>query len=442
VPREAAVVQRLFRDYVAGKSQQQLQRELNRQGIPTTRGSTWHQGTIAKILADPFYVGLLDAAADPVVSGRHDPIVDDELWQAAAAVRAAGRKNHRAGGRPAARPFLFTHGHLRCGRCGGAMVQRTGSQKTNPTTAQPWGERYERYQCLTRVRDKHRCDQPPLAREVVDQAVMHYFNSVALSVQQTRTQVMQAIARDLEAAGARREDAEREERKTLERLSRVERDYLDGGLGADAYTRFAENLTDELAGARAQLAQLREREAELAALLSDRDLNEDILVELGAINEAIVSTVRGQGSLDGVRDALRRLFSAFTLRPTGDPPSYVLEPTVRPDVIERVLTDGSFILRREGLTTDANGFAMKSSAPRSKPRTDRSRPRGPTEARSAAARRAARLRRSPCAPHAAARGPTRPAGRRRPPRGGRCGARAGAARRARRRPRAAHSRRR
>ena len=61
--------------------------------------------------------------------------------------------------------------------------------------------------------------------------------------------------------------------------------------------------------------------------------------------------------LDGMRDALRRLFAAFTLRPVGDPPtSYVLDPEVRSEVIEGVLADGTFVLRREAVTTDAQGL--------------------------------------------------------------------------------------
>ena len=67
------------------------------------------------------------------------------------------------GGRPTKRPYVFTNGFLRCGRCGGAMIPRTGTQKHGPDGT-PWGGQYERYLCHTRVRDVSACDQPPVPR--------------------------------------------------------------------------------------------------------------------------------------------------------------------------------------------------------------------------------------------------------------------------------------
>jgi hypothetical protein len=81
VPIEAAVVERIFRDYLAGVSQQGIQRALNRDGVKTTRGATWHQGTIGKMLADPFYAGLVPDDEGALIAGRQPAIIDRQVPQ-------------------------------------------------------------------------------------------------------------------------------------------------------------------------------------------------------------------------------------------------------------------------------------------------------------------------------------------------------------------------
>jgi site-specific DNA recombinase len=51
VAAEAAIVERIYREYVAGVSQNTIQRTLNGEGVPTTRGKSWHQGPSPRCLA-------------------------------------------------------------------------------------------------------------------------------------------------------------------------------------------------------------------------------------------------------------------------------------------------------------------------------------------------------------------------------------------------------
>ena len=103
VPAEAFIVAQIFRDYVAGNTQQSIQRALNAEGVRTVNGRTRHQGTIARILADPFYAGVL-REGDNVVPGRHEAIVELALWQEAERIRRkdAGLSADAAADRPCA----------------------------------------------------------------------------------------------------------------------------------------------------------------------------------------------------------------------------------------------------------------------------------------------------------------------------------------------------
>src|SRR5262249_58191635 len=89
-----------------------------------------------------------------------------------------------------------------------------------------------------------------------------YFENVALDVDQTRTCITNQATRDLAQNASLRDHAGREAAKAEAALARVERHYLDGKLSVEKWGRFEAKLTDELAGARAQVEQYdRRREA-------------------------------------------------------------------------------------------------------------------------------------------------------------------------------------
>jgi DNA invertase Pin-like site-specific DNA recombinase len=351
VPAEAAVVERIYRDYLAGVSQQAIQRVLNREGITTTRGKTWHQGTVSKLLADPFYAGLIADDDGTLHEGQHPPIISRETFERAAGIRAAGRKSFHAGGRPPARPYLFMNGHLRCGRCGGSMVPRTGTQKRGPDGT-PWGQRYRVYQCLNRVRDVTACEQRPLPAEAIDQAALLALEARGVSVEQTRDEVYNALALELRAVELRLADADREHRRAADALARFDRDYAAGTLSSANYERLTVSFGEELAGADAARAQLAAHAEQLRDTAAAAD--EAIISNLAALREAIAAHLAAGSNADEVRFMLRRLFEHFTVRQTDA--GVALVPTLRADAAE-TLADGT---NRAGvrLTSDADGLPM------------------------------------------------------------------------------------
>lgn len=145
-PEAAAIVQRIFREYVAGKRPRAIAQDLNRDGIAPPRGTQWNASTIngnAKrgngIILNQVYVGTIVwnrlrmikhpdtgrriSKVNPESEQHHAEapqlrIIDDETWQAAQAIKQA-----RGGAHPykARAPRHLLSGLLRCAACGSGM---------------------------------------------------------------------------------------------------------------------------------------------------------------------------------------------------------------------------------------------------------------------------------------------------------------------------------
>lgn len=142
---QAAVVRRIFAEFIGGKSPRAIAHGLNRDGIPSARGSTWAVTAIRPdlrrgigILANPIYVGQQiwnrsiwvkhpetgmrvrqeRPPSEWVVRERPElAIVTRDVWDAAQRRIKPLTGNFR--GRPCSH---ILSGILRCGECGGPMV--------------------------------------------------------------------------------------------------------------------------------------------------------------------------------------------------------------------------------------------------------------------------------------------------------------------------------
>ena len=152
---EAAVVRRIFAEYVRGIPQNQIARDLVADGVKTLTGTAWYATTVAGMLRNPLYVGrvVIDGESFP---GEHEPIIDAETWALTCQLREATAESvGRGRGRRTAGWHLLTGGLARC-TCGGAMSPVT-KNKTHP------GDLYEVYTCVQRLHHgPAACSQPPI----------------------------------------------------------------------------------------------------------------------------------------------------------------------------------------------------------------------------------------------------------------------------------------
>lgn len=144
---EAAVIRRIFAEYVEGRSPREIAKRLNSERIPSPRGTEWRASTINGsagrgygILRNPIYAGVIRygrvrMVRDPAtrkrlvrVDSRPDVqegaapelrIVDEKTWLAANARKeqSALEPMHKT-----RRPRHLFSGLVRCGECGGTYT--------------------------------------------------------------------------------------------------------------------------------------------------------------------------------------------------------------------------------------------------------------------------------------------------------------------------------
>ncbi|MDB4894713.1 MAG: resolvase, partial [Firmicutes bacterium] len=144
---EAAVVRRIFAEYLRGRSCRLIAFGLNDQGTPTRSGRMWQNADISRLLRNPLYAGRLvfnrrafaqkkklgrvvekDAAEVISCDGAAPAIVDQESWDQAARIRAGRpRVNRGASARTQSSPYLLS-GLLKC-PCGHAWVGIQGGKQ-------------------------------------------------------------------------------------------------------------------------------------------------------------------------------------------------------------------------------------------------------------------------------------------------------------------------
>jgi len=147
-PEQAAIVCRIYDEYLGGKSARQIATGLNADGIPAPRGDTWAASAIRSdlkrgigILANPIYMGQQiwnrshwikhpetrrrvrkeRPPSEWVITHHAELAIIDRNTFEAAKLRAEGRSISMPSmkGRP---PQHLLSGILRCGECGGPIV--------------------------------------------------------------------------------------------------------------------------------------------------------------------------------------------------------------------------------------------------------------------------------------------------------------------------------
>jgi site-specific DNA recombinase len=324
VPDKAEVVRLIFRLAAAGSTLGGITRELAARAVPSPSGRPlWSRNGILRILHNRKYLGdyvwgvqaggkhnrqakgvmrkrrdgEARYAVNPqedwvVLPSMHEPIVDRDSFQAAAAAIAGNRKRttpHVNGG-----DFLLT-GLLACGRCGSRMLGST--------------DRYGRvYMCSGYLSygkahcRKHQVKEAVVAAVLVRKLQEAFLNPAWLDALRTRVRELESAMRD-----GRRLDAMRRRVQLLERKLAV---------GYDRVLSVSEALRP---GVEARLAEvLREKKAadedfQRAESVSPcRDLEEVVRraeEELWALREALDG-----GDRDGLRRVLREWVSKVELR--------------------------------------------------------------------------------------------------------------------------------
>lgn len=136
-PDKADIVCEVFRRYINGESQRSIALWLNDIGIRTKRGNIIENRTIDYWLNNPVYHGFVRWTPtgrtrrdfrNPdslIIQGDHEPIISEDIWEAAQARIAETKKKHSRYARSAPSDSFILSGIIKCAVCGSSYVKST-----------------------------------------------------------------------------------------------------------------------------------------------------------------------------------------------------------------------------------------------------------------------------------------------------------------------------
>jgi site-specific DNA recombinase len=304
---EAAIVRRIFADYIAGRSPKAIAQALNAKGVAGPRGGTWSPSAIAGdrragdgILCQTLYDGVRifnrrRYRKDPDTGRRSGVINPPSAWIRVpaptlailepgtfAAAAAVAQENARptAGGPRRKRPTrLLAGGLMRCGVCGGAMSLAAGKY------------------CCGNGRDRGTCA-----------------NTKVIRCETVEARVVDGVRRHLDAQGdvpraAVRDRApiERELAEVGRRIDRLLESYMAGACELAEFARANEPLKARRAALEARLAAAAAAPPVIRLHPRAADAYAALAAQLG---EVLTADDAGE-----VRDAVRALLARVDFHP-------------------------------------------------------------------------------------------------------------------------------
>lgn len=130
----APIVQMIFNDYLSGLGSRQIASKLNAMGIRTPKGNFFENRTVEYILCNPCYIGKHRRRRDTakrytdrfcedvdIVDGKHEPIIDDDTFEAVQERRAEIKRRYTKHARSEPAEYMLK-GIVRCDKCGATLV--------------------------------------------------------------------------------------------------------------------------------------------------------------------------------------------------------------------------------------------------------------------------------------------------------------------------------
>jgi len=169
-PQEAKIIQLIFETYRELRSFRQIAQKINKMGYRTksykSRREHVHgnkkftKNSIAHILRSPVYIGKVTHKGD-VFEGRHEAIIDEQLWQDVNDHIAANRVVRRKP-RPQNMHTFLLEGLVRCGWCGGYLT---------PTYSGGRNGTYFYYQCTSANNGADECKMKRVSASALENLI-------------------------------------------------------------------------------------------------------------------------------------------------------------------------------------------------------------------------------------------------------------------------------
>ena len=151
----APIVQRIFNDYANGKPIKKIVKELNEQGVKTSRGKDFTINGLRSILKNKSYTGLYKYGDIEIPEGM-PALISEELYEK---VQDRFKLNmYKAKTDDEEKPFFWLTGKLLCGECGSTFHGVSGTSKK--------GKKYHYYAC--KEYRKHKCSVKEIPKDILE----------------------------------------------------------------------------------------------------------------------------------------------------------------------------------------------------------------------------------------------------------------------------------
>ena len=142
---EADVVRDVFTRYHNGEKLSEIIDRLNRYGIKTKAGSAFNMNSVARMIRNEKYIGLVRSNGN-VYTNVVPAIVDERLFRECNEMM--DEHKHKQRECKAEKPYILS-GKLFCGYCGSMMTAEAGTSKT--------GKVHHYYKCFNRKKNPSAC---------------------------------------------------------------------------------------------------------------------------------------------------------------------------------------------------------------------------------------------------------------------------------------------
>ena len=248
VPDEAAVIRNIFDLYRSGMSAARICRQLNNQGIRTSRGVPWHPESLLRVISNERYTGVYIWGSIRVPDGM-PAIIDRSVWEEAQHMKKKTARHVEQG----AVDYLLT-GKAFCGHCGAAMIGDSGTSKD--------GTRHYYYTCQARKARKG-CQKKTLQKDYLESAVISFVLDHVLSdaeIEKTAAAIMALQAEEAKSSPLAAMESEYSE--TLKKIRNIN-DAIAAGIWNSSTSAVFKELEDQAEDLRLSVEMLRYSQSQL-----------------------------------------------------------------------------------------------------------------------------------------------------------------------------------
>ena len=247
---EVELVRWIFRSFVDGKGLYPIARELNAMGIRTHRGNQFENRTVEYIIRNPVYIGKLrwnptgrtrrDYKNENIIvaDGEHEPIIEQDLWDAAQVRLDQVKLQWGYKARPTSDLKHWLSGLVRCSSCGATLIF------SHP----------HYYKCNNYARGRCKSSQH-IKADLLAAALIERLQEDAVSLQPLNCNVTYSASN----GGADITRVEAALRELEKKKTRLQEAYLSGVIELADFAVAKRNLEMDIEQTQAQLAQMKDR---------------------------------------------------------------------------------------------------------------------------------------------------------------------------------------